>query len=261
VTLIRQVLEQTYPNRHVASLVSDRVYATDIFSKYIKFFWNDVLQVQPSHASFVVSQGIQDNLMKLTKNAGNPNVEKAVLRTISEWWVENSVVIDGWVTLCNQATLADTAFFDLLRDNLLSFEIRRNQQKLNVNKQKNQERKRKNLESKAELVVSTIHGAKGLEFDNVVVLYKEDTTMSQDVKRMFYVAFTRAMNSQYVLSYGTTKNPPIQTGYEQIVNALIERSRKNALRARGIDPDDVVGVGADVGAGSTADPDLASQAV
>lgn len=236
VALIQDVLEKTYPNKQVACLVSERVYATDIFSKYIKFFWNDVLQVQPANAAFVVSQGIKDNMGKLTKNAGNANVEKAILRTISEWWLENSATINGWVALCNQAVLPPKAFFDRLRDNLLSFEITRNQHKLNVNKHKNQERKRKNLESKAELVVSTIHGAKGLEFDNVVVVYKEDTKMSQDAKRMFYVAFTRAMKSQYVLSYGTVKNPPIQSSYEQILNALTERDEQNAQRAQGIGP-------------------------
>jgi DNA helicase-2/ATP-dependent DNA helicase PcrA len=257
VGLIQEALEQAYPNRHVASLVSERVYATDIFSKYIKFYWNDVLQVQPANAAFVVSQGIKDNLTKLTKNAGNPNVEKAILRTISEWWVESSAAINGWVALCNQGTLPTSAFFDRLRDNLLAFEITRNHQKLNVNKQKNQERKRKNLESRADLVVSTIHGAKGLEFDNVVVLYKEDPKMTQDTKRMFYVAFTRAMKSQYVLSYGTTKNPPIQSSYEQIVNALTERDEKSTRRALGIDPDLLV----DDDAGQAAPPHQVAEAV
>ncbi|PUB32498.1 superfamily I DNA/RNA helicase [Promicromonospora sp. AC04] len=237
VAQIQKALEKRYPSKHVASLVSEKVYATDIFSKYIKLYWNDVLQVQPGNAAFVVSQGIKDNMDKLTRNAGATNVEKAILRTISEWWVENSLTINGWVALYNQGALAHTVFFDQLRDNLLSFEIQRNQKKLNVNKQKNQERKRKNLESKADLVVSTIHGAKGLEFDNVVVLYKEDTTMSQDTKRMYYVAFTRAMNSQYVLSYGTAKNPPIQSSYERIVNTLTERDKRSALLAQGIDPD------------------------
>ncbi|MEW1548370.1 ATP-dependent helicase [Streptomyces tsukubensis] len=237
VSLIQDVLEKRYPGRRVASLVSDRVHATDIFSKYIKSFWNDVLQATPSNAAFVVSQGIKDNLDKLTKNATNAKVQKAIWRTISEWWIENSTAINGWVTLCHQGTLTHEAFFNRLRDNLLSFEIQRNQQKLNINKQKNQERKRKNLESKADLIVSTIHGAKGLEFDNAVVLYREDTRMTQDTKRMFYVAFTRAMKSQYVLGYGTVRNPPIQSSYEQIVTALTERDKKSAARALGIDPD------------------------
>ncbi|MFF3697323.1 UvrD-helicase domain-containing protein [Streptomyces sp. NPDC002221] len=236
VSLIQDVLEKHYPDRHVASLVSNRVHATDIFSKYIKLFWNDVLQAPPTNAAFVVSQGIKDNMDKLAKNAANVDVEKAILRTISEWWIENSATINGWVRLCHQSILTHQAFFDRLRDNLLSFEIQRNQQKLNINKQKNQERKRNNLRSKSDLVVSTIHGAKGLEFDNVVVLYREDTKMTQDVKRMFYVAFTRAMNSQYVLGYGTVKNPPIQSSYEQIVMALTERDKRNAARALGADP-------------------------
>ncbi|MEU7318366.1 AAA family ATPase [Streptomyces sp. NPDC007083] len=237
VALIQEELEKIYPNKHVASLVSERVYATDIFSKYIKLFWNDVRQVQPANAPFVVSQGIKDHMGKLTKNAGKPNIEKAILRTVSEWWIENSATINGWVALFNQGSLPDKVFFERLRDNLLSFEITRNQHKLNVNKQRNQERKRKNFESRADCVVSTIHGAKGLEFDNVVVLHKEDTKMSQDTKRMFYVAFTRAMKSQYVLSYGTTRNPPIQSSYEEIVNALTERDKKIAQRAQGVDTD------------------------
>ena len=86
-------------------------------------------------------------------------------------------------------------------------------------------------------MVSTIHGAKGMEFDNVVVLHKENPAMSQELKRMFYVAFTRAMNSMYVLSYGTVKNPPITSSYESIVNVLTERDKRAAVRAAGVDPD------------------------
>lgn len=103
--------------------------------------------------------------------------------------------------------------------------------------QRNRDRKAKNAEAQADLVVSTIHGAKGMEFDNVVVLHKENPSMSQELKRMFYVAFTRAMNSMYVLSYGTVKNPPITSSYESIVNVLTERDNKAAARAAGVDPD------------------------
>ncbi|WP_181273651.1 AAA family ATPase [Brevibacterium oceani] len=237
VSLIQDVLEKKYPDRHVASLVSDRVYATDIFSKYIKNYWNDVLQAPPHNAAFVVDQGIKNNLDKLTKNAGNPKVSKAILTTVSDWWLENQAAIDGWVKLVAMGSLPAAEFFERLRDNILGYEIRRNQEKLNVNKQRNQERKKKNLESKADLVVSTIHGAKGLEFDNVVVLYKEDSKMDESTKRMFYVAFTRAMKSEYVLAYGTLKNPPIVSSHERIVAALTAREEKAAQAASGIDPD------------------------
>ncbi|MFC4048369.1 UvrD-helicase domain-containing protein [Actinomadura syzygii] len=237
VTTIEKVLQEKYPQRHVASLVSDRVFATDIFSKYIKFFWNDVLQVPPHNAAFVVTQGIRDNLGKLTNNAGSPNVEKAVLRMVSNWWLENSATINGWVQLTLLSSLPHAEFFDRLRDNLLSYEIRHNAVRQSLTNQKNRERKANNAQAKADLVVSTIHGAKGMEFDNVVVLHRENTAMTQDVKRMYYVAFTRAMHSEYVLSYGTVKNPPIESDYEQILSVLAERDKQTAARATGSGPD------------------------
>jgi DNA helicase-2/ATP-dependent DNA helicase PcrA len=241
VAVIQEQLERKYPDRHIASLVSEKVFATDIFSKYIKFFWNDVLQVQPSNASFTLAQGIRDNLEKLTKNAANPAVEKAVLTMVSKWWTENTATINAWVVSTQQGIQSHKQFFDDLRDNLLSYEIRHNAVRQSVTNQKNRERKQKNSESKAELVVSTIHGAKGLEFDNVVIVHKDDTRMAQDVKRMFYVAFTRAMNTEYILSYGTVRNAPIKSRYEQIVADLDRSDQKAAKRtaaiAAGLDPD------------------------
>lgn len=142
------------------------------------------------------------------------------------------------VDLTNKGVLPYAEFFERLRENVLGFEIQKNQQKLNVNKQKNQETKRKNLEAKADLVVSTVHGAKGLEFDNAVILYKEDSQMSQDLRRLYYVAFTRAMKSEYILAYGTGKNPPIVSNYESIVATLTEREERAAKIAAGIDPDE-----------------------
>ncbi|MFG1857449.1 UvrD-helicase domain-containing protein [Actinomadura geliboluensis] len=237
VAIIERVLQEKYPQRHVASLVSEKVFATDIFSTYIKSFWNDVLQVQPNNAAFVVTKGIRDNLGKLTKNAGNPKVEKSVLRMLSNWWLENAAAINGWVQLTAQGSLPHTEFFERLRDNLLSFEIRYNAVRQSLTNQKNRERKARNAEAKADLVVSTIHGAKGMEFDNVVVLHRENTAMTQEVKRMFYVAFTRAMHSEYVLSYGTLRNPPIESNYQQIVNSLTERNIQASGRAGGIAAD------------------------
>ncbi|MBT8162936.1 MULTISPECIES: UvrD-helicase domain-containing protein [Arthrobacter] len=237
VAVIQDALEQHYPDKHVANLVSEKVFATDVFSKYIKFFWNDVLQVQPSNASFVVAQGIKDNMDKLTKNAGNKKVADAVLGMVSTWWTANARVIRGWEQLCLQGTLAHGDFFDRLRDNLLQFEIRHNAVRQSLTNQRNREQKAKNTASDAELIVSTIHGAKGLEFDNVVVLHKEAAPMSQEARRMFYVAFTRAKKSEYILSYGTVKNPAIESSHQRIITLLTERDKLAAARAAGIDPD------------------------
>jgi len=237
VTVIQTALQQKYPQRHIASLVSDKVFATDVFSKYIKLFWNDVLQVRPSDASFVVTQGIKDNLDKLTRNAGNQKVATAVIGMVSKWWLENATTVRGWEQLYLQGSLTQPDFFERLRDSLLSFEIRHNAVRQSLINQKNRERKAKNAESDADLLVSTIHGAKGMEFDNVVVLHKENSAMTQASRREFYVAFTRAKKTEYILSYGTVKNPPIESSYEQIITLLTKRDAQTAARAAGIDPD------------------------
>ena len=65
---------------------------------------------------------------------------------------------------------------------------------------------RQQQNTKANFYVSTIHSAKGLEFDNVVVLYQNKRDMEEADKRMYYVAFTRAMQSEFIAVYDTIKN-------------------------------------------------------
>jgi DNA helicase-2/ATP-dependent DNA helicase PcrA len=44
--------------------------------------------------------------------------------------------------------------------------------------------------------------------------------MSEEKKRMYYVALTRAMKSEYILAYGTLKSPQIEADYNTILNEL-----------------------------------------
>ncbi|MCI4659625.1 UvrD-helicase domain-containing protein [Cryobacterium zhongshanensis] len=235
ISIIEKKLQEMFPNENVANLVSDKTYATTVFSQYIKMFWNDVLQVDPSDAAFVIHKGINDNLDQLTKNAAK--AAPSVARMTSEWWIASASDINGWLGLFQAGQMTADAFFGLLRDNVLGYEIRHNGVKQSLMNQKNRERKEKNLKAKANLVVSTIHGAKGLEFDNVVVIHKFDPQMKEADKRMFYVAFTRAMKSMYVLSYGNAKKPRIEADYEMLVGALEKRDALTVLRSQGVNTD------------------------
>lgn len=57
--------------------------------------------------------------------------------------------------------------------------------------------------TKMKILVSTIHGTKGLEFDNTVVLFNEEkrNATSQEALRMFFVALSRAKKSEYILNF------------------------------------------------------------
>jgi DNA helicase-2/ATP-dependent DNA helicase PcrA len=243
VTAMEETLMAMYPGRNVANLVSDRSYATTVFSQFIKMFWNDICQITPANAAFAVTQEILKKLDQLTRNADK--AEKAVTKMMADWWLASNADITGWVALCNTGQMTNAVFFDKLRGCLLDYEIRHNSIKQSLMNQKNKERKEKNLASKAELVVSTIHGCKGLEFDNVVVVHKYDSQMDESDKRMYYVAFTRAMNTEYILSYGSVKNARIETDHKLLLTALEERDALNAARVPAAD-DDQAAVQADV---------------
>lgn len=244
VSLMQTALEAKYPNKVVASLVSEKAYPVDVFSKYIKFYWNDVLQVPPNNATLIITRGIRDNLEGLVRNSGNPTVERIYNELVSKWWTQNAESINGWVTLTDQGSMSYDEFYSRLRDNLLTFEINQNAVKKSLTEARNRSRKEKNLEAKADLVVSTIHGAKGLEFDNAVVVHKDTKDMTQQMRRLYYVAFTRAKKSEYIFSWGTQDQPPILSAYEAIDNLLVkqreeaaEKERRARAQALGIDPD------------------------
>jgi DNA helicase-2/ATP-dependent DNA helicase PcrA len=239
VAIIEKKLQEMFPKEHVSNLVSERTYSTTVFSQYIKMYWNDVEQVDPGDAAFVIAKGITEHLGELTKKAVTDAAAAAVSKMVSDWWIQNAPHINGWLGM-HQATpsqLTKDEFLDRLRENVLSFEISHNAVKQSLMNQKNRERKERNLAAQAKLVVSTIHGAKGLEFDNVVVIHKFDAQMAEDNKRMFYVAFTRAMKSMFVLSYGNAKKPRIESDYELLVAALQKRDAVAILRQQGLDID------------------------
>lgn len=235
IAAVESKLKEMFPGQHVANLISNQVYATTVFSQYIKMYWNDVLQVDPADASFVIHKGVNENLGQLTRNADA--AAAPVAKMTSEWWLASGSTINGWVGLYQAKQITAEAFFEQLKRNLLDYEINHNAVKAALMNQKNRERKEMNVQAQAQLVVSTIHGAKGLEFDNVVVVHKFTPQMDEADKRMHYVAFTRAMKTEYVLSYGTTPKPRIEADYDMLVGALERRDTIVALQKSGVDLD------------------------
>lgn len=236
VELIGRVLRELYPTEEPVSLVSDKFYASDVFSQYVKRFWNDVTQVQPADASFAFTQGVQTNLSQLVRKYSD-KVEVAMTRQLSQWWIENQSTINADVRTVQAGGLSTHDFFERLRENILSFEVRLNQKRLNLNSARNEERKQRNLDSTSPFIISTIHGAKGLEFDNVVVLYKESPDMTEATKRMFYVAFTRAMKREYILAYGTKRRSEIAAAYDALVAECEKADAQRVIQTADSDAD------------------------
>jgi DNA helicase-2/ATP-dependent DNA helicase PcrA len=161
------------------------------------------------------------------KSKSLPQIQKM----LSEWVSENRNVVASWQSQYQAGMITQQQFMDNVRDNMLQFEIRRNSIRQSLLSARNQENKQTDAVKNANLILSTIHSAKGLEFENTVVIYKAENSMDEEKKRMYYVALTRAMKSEYVLAYDTVANAKIEADYRTIVDTLTKRAAKNASSA------------------------------
>lgn len=241
---IQKRLEELFPGRSVISIISDRRRASTFFSSFIEHHWSDIEAVDPANASFVFTKEL------VSRGPGaNPNAQAALAKMASEWWTASALTIQGWVYEYQAGIITKEVFFDRLKKCILDHEIRHNSIRDALMHRNNEERKIRNLETKADLIVSTVHGVKGLEFDNVVVVYKDQSDMTEEKKRLYYVAFTRAKNSLFVLSHGTTLSARIVSDYNLIVDSLTNPASGNdgdddgenhAVDAIVVDEDDVL---------------------
>lgn len=241
---IQKRLEELFPGRSVISMISDRRRASTFFSSFIEHHWSDIEAVDPTNASFVFTKEL------VSRGPGaNPNAQAALAKMASEWWTASALTIQGWVYEYQAGIITKEVFFDRLKKCILDHEIRHNSIRDALMHRNNEERKIRNMETKADLIVSTVHGVKGLEFDNVVVVYKDQSDMTEEKKRLYYVAFTRAKNSLFVLSHGTTLSARIVSDYNLIVDSLTNPASGNdidddgenhAVDAIVVDEDDVL---------------------
>lgn len=241
---IQKRLEELFPGRSVISMISDRRRASTFFSSFIEHHWSDIEAVDPANASFVFTKEL------VSRGPGaNPNAQAALAKMASEWWTASALTIQGWVYEYQAGIITKEIFFDRLKKCILDHEIRHNSIRDALMHRNNEERKIRNLETKADLIVSTVHGVKGLEFDNVVVVYKDQSDMTEEKKRLYYVAFTRAKNSLFVLSHGTTLSARIVSDYNLIVDSLTnpasgkdgdDDGENHAVDAIVVDEDDVL---------------------
>lgn len=225
-----------FPGHEVASLVSEKVYSSTVLSTFVKRYWNDVKQADPRRATFVVKQELAKHADSLVRAKDSQVAYKMVARLINDWDAANRAMVDGWAAEVASGHRTRDSFFESLADSLIDHEVRHNAIRQSLVGERNKENKAKNATSNTDLLVSTIHGVKGLEFDNVVVLYKSDPEMGEDYKRLYYVAFTRAMNSEFILAYGKTPESKIETDYNAVIDAY---NHRDAVAAGLIDDDTI----------------------
>jgi DNA helicase-2/ATP-dependent DNA helicase PcrA len=229
VYMMERLLRKHYTNLNIVNLVPDKMFNSTVMSMFIRKYWDQVQFVPTKSIMAVIVQEIIHYLDFLVydKSKSLPQIQKM----LSEWVSENRNVVASWQSQYQAGMITQQQFMDNVRDNMLQFEIRRNSIRQSLLSARNQENKQTDAVKNANLILSTIHSAKGLEFENTVVIYKAENSMDEEKKRMYYVALTRAMKSEYVLAYDTVANAKIEADYRTIVDTLTKRAAKNASSA------------------------------
>ena len=234
----QKTLEEMYPNHKVGNLTSELAFNNTTFSQFVAKYWDVVEAVDPANASFTFVQEVMNNLRAFERNP--IKAEKPTRQMLAKWWSANQYNHDNswlpkynWVAQNPQSSADDIAkareeFFLTLRESILSYEISNNAINQTMKSMRNEERKKINADKSLQLLVSTIHGTKGLEFENTIVLYNPKENPDEAHKRMYYVAFTRARNAEVIIAGAGKTMPKIVTDYEMLVDALEVRDQKMA---------------------------------
>lgn len=211
IQLFQKTLETLYPGCTCVNLVPQTAYNRVVMSSYIRKFWDQVKFMPLTDLAVNIKDDIMQKLNEIDKKAATNRT--MVEDMLKKWINEQGGHIQSWVDQMNAGQLTNDALFDLVKENMLQFEIRNNAIKQALLAAHNQQMKQQNATVNADFQLSTIHSAKGLEFQNVIVLYHNKNNMPEDEKRMYYVAMTRAMKTEYVLAYDTVASPQIEADY------------------------------------------------
>lgn len=220
---IQTWLNEHYPDKKIANLVPDRLKNQTLLSHFIKNYWDE--------AKFMPTQTIVTDIGREIKlklgyiNRKNSAVaEQLALKAIYNWQTHADPIVNAWLKQYANGQLTKDEILNMIKEDMISYEINTNAIRQSVLSAKNEQNKQQNIDD-ADFILSTIHSAKGLEFPNTVVIYKDENNMGEEEKRMYYVALTRAMQSEFILAYNTVKSPQIEADYNAIINSLSQPAK------------------------------------
>lgn len=219
---MKNAFMEVYPNLKAEDFVMlspDRTSSVTIFSSYIKNYWN-VTQFAPSKD--IISFIKDDIMMKYDRLNRSKNYTYTMFYDLffRKWQLENKALIKTFENKYISGQMTKDELLENIKNNMLNYEISYNIVSQSLMSKKNEERKSKEKIKKAKIILSTIHSAKGLEFDNVIVMYKDQKDMVEANKRMYYVALTRAVKSELIIAYSSEQKSKLEMDYETILKSL-----------------------------------------
>ena len=228
--ILERQLGAAYPDKKIASLIPKRQYDSTIFSKFIAKYWDNIKFTPPLHLIDTIERDIMTNLAGIAfKSSNMQKLHDSAVKLIDDFKTQYASTVLNWENQVLMSVMTQDQMLDEVKKLMISFEIRKNAVAQALLSSKNAEAKKAADVDTADFVISTIHSAKGLEFDNVIVYYQSESesTIDEATKRMYYVAFTRAKKTEFIFAYDTMARPKIQGDYERIIKTLTAKAAKS----------------------------------
>lgn len=220
----------------IVSLVPMRQRDNAILSKFIAKYWENIKYVPPTNIIATIRRELDDKFAYIMPYKSQTAMQKArddvfgrpggSRGLLGEFENQYGSKITNWQNQVSMSVMTTAQLLEEVKKLMIDFEIRRNAIMKSVISARNEEEKRSQSVENAKFILSTIHSAKGLEFDNVLVVYENESANSVEeaTKRMYYVAFTRAKKAEFIFAYDTMAHPKICGDYEKIVKDLAAQS-------------------------------------
>lgn len=231
--MMQEIFEEAYPNKNVVSIIPKRTYDSTVISTMIKYDWKSISLTDPKMVMRVLWTYVQNNILKYVN--GNQNAKTPALAAVKDCLdsTQNNIThLYNWyaqqIGLGVNKQEMKNRFWDSVKATLMDYEIKSNSIRQSLTSKANEDSKAE-VEN-ADILLSTIHSAKGLEFDNVIVIHTQSGGGANEAdKRMYYVAFTRAMKTELVWTFYADKESDMVNYHKACSDVLAERSARDAF--------------------------------
>lgn len=222
--ILQKELETLFPNSKHVSIIPTKNTSFAYFSKFVSNCNQQLMALPTTNVNDMcnrVRSGVIANLTACYINTTSPMYTKILAKVqvmLGEWQTKNTAMLADEINRFNQGIITHQRLIEIVAESLINYEIQKNALKQTMLSQRNATKKEDT--DSANFIYSTIHSAKGLEFDNVILLYQNKNQMEEDDKRMYYVGLTRAKKSEFVLAYDTVINSLISSRYDTVLQHL-----------------------------------------
>ena len=205
VNKLQKWAENQYPDKKVINLVPKRAYSSDLFSNYVRMCWNDLVLTPKTDILTTIVKDIEDKLITIYKSRVDMMRTPAQYQ-VSDWLNNQSKSVLFIQNMYRAGKISHQEMMDKIRDNLIQYEITNNAIRQSLLRQEQDQVDKEEMIKNADILISTVHSVKGLEFDHVVYLHRNSTTDNEEEKRIDYVALTRAKETELIIDVYTNKS-------------------------------------------------------